>query len=132
MLSPEVDIANARIEFPGGAIANLTASRVSREKVRKVRVFEEDAYLSANFVTREVECFRKEAAPGTPMGARIVEEEVEVPEEEPLTRELRGFARAIAGGGPPLVDGAAGRDALALAVRILASIEQRSALAGRR
>ncbi len=126
VLSSEVDIANARIEFPGGAIANLTASRVSREKVRKLRVFESDAYLSANFVTREVECFRKVATPGAPLGVRIVEETVAVPAEEPLTRELRGFVQAIASGAAPRVDGAAGRDALALATEILAAIEARN------
>jgi predicted dehydrogenase len=124
VLTREVDIANARIEFAGGAIANLTASRVSREKMRKVRVFEADAYVAANLVTREVECFRKVETPGARV-PRIVEEEVSVEEEEPLRAELRAFARAVARGEPPEVGGAEGREAVALAARVLDAIAAR-------
>ncbi len=125
VLTRELDIANARIEFAGGAIANLTASRVSREKLRKVRVFEADAYLAANLVTREVECFRKVDRPGASEAARIVEEKVIVEEEEPLRAELRAFARAVGRGEPPEVGGAEGRDAVALASRVLDAIAAR-------
>ncbi len=125
VLTREVDIANARIEFAGGAIANLTASRISREKLRKVRVFEADAYLAANLVTREVECFRKVGGPGAAAAARIVEEKVTVEEEEPLRAELRAFARAVERGEPPEVGGAEGRDAVALAARVLDAIAAR-------
>lgn len=126
VITPEVDIANARIEFEGGAIANLTASRISREKLRKIRVFEEDAYLAANLVSREVECFRKTLPPGTAV-PRIVEENVVVEEEEPLRAELRAFATAVARGEAPAVGGPEGRDAVGLANRVLAAIAERRA-----
>jgi predicted dehydrogenase len=128
VLTPEADIANARIEFGGGAIANLTASRVSRERVRKLRVFEEDAYLSANLLTREVECFRKTADRDAPAGVRIVEETVAVPDEEPLTRELRDFVDVVRRGGAPRVGGAHGRAALSVAIDVIDAIEARAAL----
>lgn len=132
VLSGEVDIANARLEFPGGAIANLTTSRVSREKVRKLRVFEEDAYLSANLVTREVECFRRVPGDGKSGGApRIVEEAVSVGDEEPLSREMADFARAVAAGGRPRVSGEEGRAALEVATRILDALAERLARRGR-
>src|SRR5262245_15005376 len=115
VLTPEVDIANARIEFEGGAIANLTASRISREKLRKIRVFEEDAYLAANLVTREVEFFRKVQAPGATGGVRISQEEVRVDEDEPLRAEIASFAAVVERGGAPVVGGEEGRAAVALA-----------------
>jgi predicted dehydrogenase len=125
VLTPEVDIANARIEFEGGAIANLTASRISREKLRKIRVFEEDAYLAANLVTREVEFFRKVRAPEAAGGARITQEAVRVEEDEPLRAELASFAAAVESGGTPVVGGEEGRAAVALANRVLEAIERR-------
>lgn len=125
VLSREIDIANARLEFDGGAIANLTASRISREKVRKLRVFEENTYLSADFVTRSVACFRRRAVPGEEPAYRIEQEPVEVGAEEPLTRELRAFAEAVRAGSEPLVTGAEGRAALDVACRILEAIDSR-------
>ncbi|MFN0150751.1 MAG: Gfo/Idh/MocA family protein [bacterium] len=125
VLSREIDIANARLEFAGGAIANLTASRISRDKVRKLRVFEENMYLSADFVTCAVACFRRHAEPGAEPAYRIEQEPVEVTTEPPLTRELRAFAVAVRAGVEPLVTGADGRAALDVACRILDAIETR-------
>jgi predicted dehydrogenase len=130
VLSREIDIANARLEFEGGAIANVTTSRISLQKTRKIRVFEEDAYLSADLVSRAVACFRKRSAesgeerPGeTPY--RIEQEPVEVSMEEPLTREMRAFAAAVRGEHSGFVTGEEGRAALDVARRILEAIERR-------
>jgi predicted dehydrogenase len=132
VLSREIDIANARLEFEGGAIANVTTSRISIQKTRKIRVFEEDTYLSADLVSRAVACFRKRPAEEgeerigeSPY--RIEQEPVEVSTEEPLTREMRAFAAAVRGERSGFVTGEEGRAALDVACRILDAIERRRA-----
>jgi predicted dehydrogenase len=117
VLTPRVDIANARLRFASGLIANLTASRVSIEKVRKFRVFAPRTYVSVDFAAREAQVYRLEAdESGRP---RIASERHAAPNEEPLRRQIEAFARAVRERSTPVVDGAAGRRALALAHAIL-------------
>jgi predicted dehydrogenase len=122
VLTPRVDIANARIRFASGLIANLTASRVSLEKVRKFRVFAPRTYVSVDFTAREAQVFRLELDPaGAP---RITSEKRGAPEEEPLRRQLAAFLRAVQERSRPLVGGTDGRRALALAHAILGRMSE--------
>jgi predicted dehydrogenase len=122
ILTSRLDIAHARIAFEGGCVANLTASRVAFERMRKLRVFAPSRYCSVDMHTRRVEAFRLERrAGGAPS---IVPEEVPVDAADPLSRELSDFARAVRTRGEPLVGGEVGRDALRLAERILEAAEE--------
>jgi predicted dehydrogenase len=134
VLTPMVDIANARLTFEGGAVANLTASRISLERMRKLRIFQSSGYLSLNLAEGTGEFLRlKRGLPslealqalGTPP-ARGLEDIVEhIPLRgngvEPLRRELENFRDAALGAAEPAVSGAKGREALALTL----SIEER-------
>lgn len=121
VLTPRTDIANARLRFASGCIANLTASRISRERIRKARFFQRQSYVSIDFAAQELEVFRLRAGDGRPEieGGRVA-----VTQEEPLARELRDFVDAVRGRRPPLVTGEAGRDALRLAEAIAAAIHE--------
>jgi predicted dehydrogenase len=116
VLTDKVDIANARLRFSSGLIANLTASRVSSDRIRKFRVFAPRTYISADFAAREAQVSRLEAGPGIP---RIVVERSAAPDEEPLRRQLAAFIAAVRDRAVPAVPGSAGRRALALALRVL-------------
>ena len=115
VLTPRTDIANARLRFASGCIANLTASRISRERVRKARFFQHDSYVSIDYAAQEVEVYRLSPSDGRPViqGGRL-----EIVQEEPLKRELEDFVGAVRTGRDPVVTGRHGRDALALATRI--------------
>jgi predicted dehydrogenase len=122
VLTPKVDIANARLRFASGLIANLTASRVSVDKVRKFRVFAPRTYVSVDFTSREAQIFRLEAeAGGRP---RIASENRGAPHEEPLQRQAQAFLKAVRDRTPPVVPGLDGRRALALAHAILARMAE--------
>jgi predicted dehydrogenase len=116
VLTPKVDIANARLRFASGLIANLTASRVSLEKVRKFRVFAPRTYVSADFTAREAQIYTLESDGGAP---RIAASRQAAPDQEPLRLQIESFARAVADRSAPLVSGEDGRRALALALTIL-------------
>lgn len=130
VLTPRIDIANARIAFEGGCVANLTASRVSVDKVRKFRVFAPEHYVSIDMGTQEIGAVR--LLPGPDGKPAIVPASIAVAKEEPLRRELASFAAACRGAAP-LVSGSEGRAALALALDVRAAIEQhqRTAATGR-
>ena len=115
-LTGRVDIANARLTFSNGCIANLTASRISRDRVRKIRFFQPMAYVSIDYSAQKLEVFRLVKGEG-PVPA-IEGGEVTVENEEPLKRELADFVEAIRMRRPPTVTGQDGRRALALAQRI--------------
>jgi predicted dehydrogenase len=119
VLTPRTDLANARLKFASGCIANVTASRISRERVRKVRFFQRDAYVSIDCAAQEVEAYRLDREAGRPAiaGGRL-----NVAREEPLQRELADFIDAVRTGREPVVTGRAGRDALALATRVAVQI----------
>jgi predicted dehydrogenase len=121
VLTQKLDIANARLAFEGGCVANLTASRVSADKVRKCRVFGPSIYVSVDMQAQSVRAYRLARDSGRP---EIHPVAVSVSREEPLARELADFRRAIAEGGRPLVSGEDGRDALVLAERVLEAVEE--------
>jgi predicted dehydrogenase len=120
VITDKVDIAHARIEFETGAVANLTASRVSTEKVRKMRFFQEHEYISLDFTRQDA--LRIKVAPGSPQPG-IGFEKLECALEEPLQAELRAFLDSVRTRKPALIDGAAGRRALALADSVMAGIQ---------
>lgn len=116
VLTPRIDIANARLRFANGCIANLTASRISRDRVRKIRFFQPAAYVSIDYAAQKVEMWK--LVPGGGAMPSIQGGEVPVPPGEPLQRELADFVEAVATGRAPTVTGAQGRRALALAQEI--------------
>lgn len=117
VLTPKVDIANARIRFANGCIANLTASRISRDPVRKIRFFQRDSYVSIDTASREVEMYKLVPQPGAV--PKIGGGKLDVSGDEPLKRELEDFVAAVRGGHAPVVTGEQGRSALELAIRIV-------------
>jgi predicted dehydrogenase len=121
VLSERVDIANARICFENGCIANLTASRISRERVRKLRFFQKDSYISIDCAEQQVEAWKVTQVEGRePL---IEGGALNVPVAEPLERELVDFIGVVINGGRPKVDGQDGRRALALAQKITEAFE---------
>ena len=117
VITSRVDIANARLRFANGCIVNLTASRISRDRVRKIRFFQPSAYVSIDYATQKVEVYR--LVKGDKPTAGIEGGEIDVPNEEPLKRELADFVEAIATKRAPRVTGEAGRRALSLAQAIV-------------
>ncbi len=111
VLSRREDIANARIRFENGCVANITSSRISPERMRKIRVFQEDAYLSLEYQNQTGEIYRRSAT-------GIERSEVEIEKEEPLKRQLLSFIECARGGLEPKVSGFEATAALELAVEI--------------
>ncbi|MDY7094655.1 MAG: Gfo/Idh/MocA family oxidoreductase [Acidobacteriota bacterium] len=119
VLSPLIDIANARVELESGCVANITASRVSAEKVRKLRVFGTNSYSSLDYQEQEIKRYRLAAGGAEP---KILEDPPKVTPYEPLKAEAEAFLRACRGEEGRWVDGAAGRQALATALSLVAAI----------
>jgi predicted dehydrogenase len=117
VLTPREDIANARIRFEGGCVANVTASRISPERMRKIRVFQEDCYLSLDYQAQSGQIHWRE-------GMQIRRAEVEVEKDEPLKRELEAFLSAVSAGSEPAVSGQQGAAALELALEITRLIHE--------
>ncbi len=122
VISDQVDIANARLEFESGCVANLTASRVSVERVRRIRVFQRDTFISLDYTQQEITVYHRiqgtsgatvEAAPS------IVKEEISIEKAEPLRVELESFIDCVRARKRPLVSGEEGRDALKVASQIM-------------
>jgi predicted dehydrogenase len=135
VLTPFVDIANARISFDAGAVANITASRVSRDRMRKLRIFQQSGYLSLDLAAGTGEFYRLRqdvdllALVRDAQGAQALESFVEriqldAPEGEPLRLELEAFVQAVNGDAPVSVTGEDGREALAVALTIVHDIER--------
>ena len=122
------DIANARIHFASGCIANVTASRITPTRKRKIRVFQKDAYLSIDYIEQELEIFQRvrmpNAQPGMP-NVSIVRRKEKMERREQLKVELAHFLEVVTRGGEPLVKGEHARDALALAVEISELVKKR-------
>jgi predicted dehydrogenase len=140
VLTPFVDIANARLAFQSGAVANITASRVSRERMRKLRIFQQSGYLSLDLGAGHGEFFRlrgdvdvAELATAPLALEQFVERiPLEADEGEPLRLEFESFLAAVRGESPIAVTGEAGREALAVALQIVREIERTlPALSGR-
>jgi predicted dehydrogenase len=124
VLSDKVDIANARVEFENGTVANLTASRVSTEKVRKFRYFQPYEYVSIDFARRDSLAIRVDRDGPEP---KIGFQKLESVPGEPLRAELEAFVESVLTRRPPLVGAREGRAALALAVQVMECIEQHAA-----
>ena len=105
------DIANARITFQNGCIANLTASRVSDELMRRIRIFQEDTYISLDYKEAKASIYKKS-------GLGITKEDLPIEKEEPLRKELESFLDCVANQKEPLVSGIIARQALAVALEI--------------
>jgi predicted dehydrogenase len=124
VLTDKVDIAHARLEFAGGAVANVTASRVSTERVRKMRFFQQQEYISLDYARRDaLRVGVVRPGPQPEFGF----EKLPAPEVEPLRAELEAFVDAVRTRKAPKTDGAAGRAALELASRVMESIREHSA-----
>ncbi len=116
VLTPRIDIANVRLRFESGCIANLTASRISRDRTRKIRFFQPESYVAIDYAAQEVEMWRLVRQPA---GMPTIEGgPVTVASDEPLKRELEDFVDSIRTGRPPEVTGEDGHRALALAQEI--------------
>jgi predicted dehydrogenase len=132
VLTPSVDIANARLTFRSGAIANITASRVSRDRLRKLRVFQKTGYFSLDLSAGTGEFYRlradvdflKLAREAQTIEAFVERVPIQAPEGEPLKLELESFIGAIRGESSIAVTGEDGRDALQIAMRIVSEIEK--------
>lgn len=123
VLSDKVDIANVRITFESGCVANITASRVTNKKMQKIRIFEAKGYHSVDFAKKELVSLRRRFIDGT--GMEISENQVDVIMNDPLEEEVRAFIESVATREPPLVSGREGRKSLELALRIVEKIEER-------
>src|SRR5258708_26912841 len=121
VLTDKFDIANARLRFATGCIANVTASRISKERVRKIRFFQPDAYISIDYAEQEVEGYRLQRREG--QRPEIQGGKLPVIREEPLKRELADFVQAVRDKRAPLVSAQDGRRALALAQAIADKME---------
>ncbi len=132
VLTPSVDIANARIAFENGAVATITASRVSKDRMRKLRIFQRNGYLSLDLAAGTGELYRLRSdvdlatlvQQAQPLEAFVERMPLEAPEGEPLKLELENFVSALRGESKVAVSGEEGRDALAVALRIVRDIER--------
>jgi predicted dehydrogenase len=125
VISPNIDIANARLTFENGCVANVTASRVSARKQRKIRIFQHDAYLSMDFVENTIQIFRRTWPDGKDGLPELSGEVVETGKSDHLRDEIHAFVRCTAGEGSPRVTGADGLAALEVAFRILGKMRSR-------
>ncbi len=121
VLSKGEDIANVRFRFESGCVANVTASRISRDKVRKIRVFQENAYLSLDYQKQAGVMYRLEDGP---KGKAIVRDKIEIQRGEPLKIELEAFIQCARDGVKPKVSGYEAADALDIALEITRRIEE--------
>ncbi len=123
ILTRRIDIANARIEFADGCVANVTASRVSMEKIRKLRLFQAREYISMDYTRQDVAVYSLSGAPGVE-GNQILSRKLTPEHKEPLAMELEAFLLAVRGGGAVECTGEDGRRALDLALQILAQAKE--------
>jgi predicted dehydrogenase len=126
VLSEFIDIANARLEFNGGCVANVTASRISLKQERRIRIFQHDAYLSLDLDKKKLYIHKKgkgEMFPGIP---KIISEEHSFDAGDALNDEIESFLHCIAKGEKPIVSGEDGRDALAVAIKITKIMRQQN------
>lgn len=130
ILTPKIDLANARLEFADGCIANITASRVAGERLRKLRVFQPHEYYSLDYAEQQVAMAR--LVPASQPGAlpEIVAGALEITKREPLLAEIEAFVMAVKERAAPIVTGAEGRRALALALEVLGQIKEHAGRAG--
>lgn len=129
VISRNVDIANARMEFESGCVANITSSRISLKKERKIRLFQPDTYISLNYQDQEIYAYHRIPNKKDPEGKPdIVGGKVKVEKKEPLKAELEAFLHCVRTRTRPLVSGHEGREALKVAMRVQEEIKSRSVL----
>lgn len=119
ILTPHEDIANARLTFRNGAVCNITASRVTTDVLRKIRIFSEESYISLDYVAQEAVCYRR-------VGQQITREQLPITRDDHLRRELEAFVHCLRTHEQPLVSGQEGREALRVALRIQDQIRLRA------
>ncbi|MGA2192865.1 MAG: Gfo/Idh/MocA family oxidoreductase [Nitrospirota bacterium] len=125
VISKNVDIANARMEFDSGCVANITSSRISIKKERKIRLFQPDTYISLNYQDQEIYAYHRIPNKKDPEGRpEIVGGKVKVKKDEPLRAELEAFLECVADRSKPLVSGHEGREALKVAMRVQEEIKR--------
>jgi predicted dehydrogenase len=130
ILTQKIDLANARLEFADGCVANITASRVSGERLRKLRVFQPNEYYSLDYSEQQVAMCRLLPANAPARLPEIVAGSLEVMKREPLLAEIEDFVSAVRTGTASGVTGAEGRRALALALDVLVKIKEHAGRAG--
>jgi len=121
VLTEHIDIANARLEFTDGAVANVVASRVSDKKIRNIRVFQPSGYISLDFVDQTIGIAYPEKTRNAER-PEIVRKRIAVEPVKPLDREIEAFVQCVRTARPPLVDGRAGLAALNVAIKVQSSI----------
>ena len=125
-VSNNEDIVNVRLKFENGCVANVSASRVSLEKFRKIRIFQDDAYLSLDYAGQSLKIYKKKSEIVKSMlDIDVIKPKLKT--QEPLKRELEHFINCVSEGKKPLVTGEHGRDALEVAVEILDMLKKNGA-----
>jgi predicted dehydrogenase len=115
-ISDYEDVANVRLTFQDGTIADITASRITKDVVRKMRIFQEDSYVSLDYVTQDAAIFRK-------TGDKILKEKIRIRKKDPLKKELKSFIECVRTGRKPVVSGVEGKRALQVALEIVEKIK---------
>lgn len=115
-VSEHEDVANVRLIFADGAIADITASRITKDAVRKMRIFQGDSYISLDYLTQEAAVFKK-------AGEKVSKEKIKIKKKEPLKKELKSFIECVRTGKRPIVSGVEGRRALKVALEIVDKIK---------
>lgn len=110
------DVTNVRLTFQDGTVADITASRITKDVVRKMRIFQEDSYVSLDYVTQESAIFKKSSG-------KVVKEKIRIRKKNPLKKELKSFLECVRAGKKPVVSGVEGRRALAVALEIIEKIK---------
>ena len=118
VLTSSIDMASAWVEFANGCVANITASRVSKEKVRKIRIFQQDSYISLDYATQHLSILNRVFRPNTVESPQLIEGRPDLKKAEPLRAELEDFVLAVRQRTYPRVTGQQGLDALKLALRV--------------
>lgn len=124
VLTPHIDIANVRMEFENGCTVNLTASRVSREKVRKIRLFQPNGYLSIDFLSQKVVFASKKEGSNPGEFPEIFVQKIPIKKVDPLETEIQSFLQCVRSRKPPRVSGRDGKRALELALQITRQIQE--------
>jgi len=122
IVSQRPDVANARLEFPSGGVADLTASRISNSDCRQLQVFQADSHLRVDCANRTLTVFTKGPGPGEEILPGVRAQRREFPPADPLLAEIRAFVDAVGQGRPPLVGGREGRRALEVALKIASQV----------
>src|SRR5918993_1704606 len=130
ILTNKVDAANARLEFSSGAVANITASRVGTEKIRKMRFFQPHDYIAVDYTTKRASVSSLEPPTATGAWPGVHVKHLDIIDVEPLRAEIVSFFESARDGVPPAVSGYEGRNALSLALRTLERIREHAELVG--